>query len=184
MEKATCIVLVGGPCSGKSSAGRLAAKHLHAHYISSGDIARNMAKDDDNVQNDLNNGKLAPEFEMRKLIMHEIKRGIRLGDIIILDGFPRFNDQAEWLNDLCNVIDIHYVLIHAPSWVLRNRARDRGRADDSSFDKRYSYYRNVTYKQLYCRADIIIDTTEITIEECATLIENFVKEVRGNAEDS
>lgn len=187
MEKTTCIVLVGGPCSGKSSAGKLAAKHLGAYYISSGDIARRMAEANTDAQNNLNNGKLAPEDEMRKAIRHEIRKGIRvsMGNIIILDGFPRFNEQAEWLIDnFRDVLDIHYVLIHAPSWVLRDRAKNRSRADDGSFDKRYSYYRTVTYKQLYCRADTIIHTDNMDVEGCATVLEDYVKEVIDSAKDS
>lgn len=180
MIKKTLIVLVGGPCSGKSSAGKIAAEHLITKYVSSGDIARDMAKNDSDIQDDLNSGKLAPESRMREAISKCLWKHFyeRDEDLVILDGFPRFGDQANWLNNEFYGIDIRYILIHAPSWVLRNRSKNRGRADDGSFDKRYSYYRNVTYKQLYCYTDTVIDTTEITIEECATLIEDFVKEVR------
>lgn len=185
MKKALCIVLVGGPCSGKSSIGKIAAKNLHAKYISSGDIARKMARCDVDAQINLDKGNLAPEDEMRSAIGREIKKAVKTNDVVILDGFPRFNEQAEWLMDnFCDIINVRYILVHAPSWVLRKRAEDRGRADDGSFDKRYSYYRNVTYKQLYCRLDTVIHTDNMDAEVCATVLEDFIKEVKESVEDS
>lgn len=186
MKKKTLIVLVGGPCSGKSSAGKIAAEHLIAKYISSGDIAREMAKDNDNVRDNLNAGKLAPESRMRDAISKKLWEYFyrRDANLIILDGFPRFNEQAEWLHNEFYGIDIRYVLIHAPSYVLRNRAKNRNRSDDNSFENRYNYYRQITYKDLYCRTDIVIDTTDTTIEECATLLEDYIKEVIDSAKDS
>lgn len=186
MSNKTLIVLVGGPCSGKSSAGKIAAHNLCAKYVSSGDIARAMARHDNDVRNDLDNGKLAPESQMRDAISKHLWEHFyrRDANLIILDGFPRFNEQAEWLHNEFYGIDIRYILIHAPSYVLRDRAKNRNRSDDSSFNKRYNYYRQVTYKDLYCRTDIVIDTTNTTIEECATLLENYIKEVIDSAKDS
>lgn len=179
MSNKKLIVLVGGPCSGKSSAGKIAAEHLIAKYISSGDIARDMAKNNDNVRSDLNSGKLAPESQMRDAISKHLWNHFfnRDANLIILDGFPRFGDQAEWLSNEFYMVDIHYVLIHAPSWVLRDRAKNRNREDDGSFERRLDYYRNVTYKELYRRLDTIIDTDTMSIEKCATELENYIKEV-------
>lgn len=178
----TLIVLVGGPCSGKSSAGKLVAKRMNIDYISSGDIAREMAKNDNSVQNDLNSGKLAPESKMRNSIDNALWHYFHKmdHDIVILDGFPRFGEQAEWLlGDTSVIIDIRYVLIHAPSHVLRYRAKNRNRSDDGSFEQRLDYYRKVTYKELYGYINTIIDTENITIEECAALLEDYIKEVTG-----
>ena len=72
MSKKVCVVLVGGPCSGKSSAGKIAAEILDAVYISSGDIARNMAQDSAIIKNDLMLGKLAPENNMRNAISNRL----------------------------------------------------------------------------------------------------------------
>ena len=72
MSRKTCIVLVGGPCSGKSSAGKLTAKKLDIEYISSGDIAREMAKHNNDIRDNLNNGNLAPEDQMRKSISDKL----------------------------------------------------------------------------------------------------------------
>lgn len=181
MHKKTLIVLVGGPCSGKSSAGKIAARNLRAEYVSSGDIARSMAEHDNDIRNDLNAGKLAPEPKMRKAVKDHLWDYFyeKNKDLMILDGFPRFGDQANWLEYEFYGIDIHYVLIHAPLWLLKERARHRGRSDDNNgFYERYNYYCGVTYRELYERIDTIIDTEIANIKECATLLEEFVKEVR------
>lgn len=180
MNKKACIVLIGGPCSGKSSIGKLIADKLHIQYISSGDIARKMAENDYVIRSDLANGKMAPEYKMREAISNSLFHYFKEldNDIIILDGFPRFIEQAIWLDDTIGyIVDIHYVLIHAPSWILRDRAKERDRFDDCSFEKRLTYYRNVTYKELYDHVDIIIDTSEAPINVCSDLLTEFVKEV-------
>lgn len=180
MNKKVCIILVGGPCSGKSSTGKLTAKKLNAEYISSGDIARKMAEQSDIIKNSLDHGALAPENKMRKSISNELKRCFIEQDknIVILDGFPRFGRQAEWLRDeLPPTIKTHYVMIHAPSCVMRTRANNRGRSDDNSFEERLDYYRRVTYNELYGYLDTIINTEFLTTEECSMLLTEFIKEV-------
>lgn len=180
MNRKACIVLIGGPCSGKSSIGKLTADRLHIQYISSGDIARRMAEYDNAVMDTINSGGLAPEDEMRKSVYNSIYHCLKENDndIVILDGFPRFIEQAIWLNDnIGDIADIHYVLVHAPSWILRDRAKKRDRHDDSSFEKRLKYYRNVTYKELYDNVDTIIDTSEAPISICSDLLIEFIKEV-------
>ena len=182
MSRKTCIVLVGGPCSGKSSAGKLVAKKLDIEYISSGDIAREMAKHDSAIDNSLNNGNLAPEDQMRKSISdklwyHLFRRG---KDIIILDGFPRFGDQAIWLQNevALNNINIYYVLFHVPMSTIIERSAHRNRTDDKSLENRLKYYYGTTYKELYDRIDVVIDADENNVDECSALLANYIiKEV-------
>lgn len=179
MRNKTLIVLVGGPCSGKSSAGKLAASRLGIDYISSGDIARRMAEHDDDIKTGLNMGKMAPESKMREAISNTLWNYFKKLDkgVLILDGFPRFGEQAEWLRyELPATINIKYVLFHAPSWVLRKRAKDRNRSDDGSFEQRLDYYRKVTYKELYDYINTIIDTENIEISKCAILLEDYIEE--------
>lgn len=182
MRNKTLIVLVGGPCSGKSSAGKIAAKNLGAKYISSGDIARDMARYDVDMQMDLDSGKMAPESKMREEISKRLWKCFNKLDmsLIVLDGFPRFGEQAEWLRNEFHTINIKYVLFHAPSWVLRQRAKSRNRSDDGSFGQRLTYYCEITYKELYNYVDTIIDTENMDIGKCAILLEDYImKEVIG-----
>lgn len=181
MSKKTCIVLIGGPCSGKSSAGKLVAKKLDIRYISSGDIAREMAKRDSAVGNNLNNGNLAPEEQMRKSIWSELYHCFSemYEDVMILDGFPRFGEQAEWLRtNLPTNIDIKYVLFHVPMSTIIERSMRRNRADDKSLEARIKYYYGTTCVELRDYIDITIDADENNVDECAMLLANYIiKEV-------
>lgn len=183
MSNKVCIVLVGGPCSGKSSVGKSVATKLNINYISSGDIAREMAKSNNAIKTALDNGKFAPEDKMRASIsnkLHELFK-VRDRDIVILDGFPRFGEQAEWLrNELPANINTKYVLIHAPSWVLRDRAKSRNRHDDYSFEQRLDHYRKVTYEELYKYLNTIIHTDHMNIDECAMVLIDYIKEVTSD----
>lgn len=179
MHKKTLIVLVGGPCSGKSSAGKIAAKNLNIKYISSGDIAREMARYDVDMQMDLDNGKLAPESRMRQEVSNRLWKHFykKDQDLVILDGFPRFGEQAEWLRGEFHNIDIRYVLFTAPSYVLRQRARSRNRSDDDSFEQRLDYYRKITSIELSQYLNVVINTENMDISGCAIRLEDYVKEV-------
>lgn len=134
-----CIVLIGPPCSGKSTIGKRLAESIGYKYISSGDIARKIAKEDNTMDN-LNAGNMAPEDRMR----NEINDIFCIGGDIILDGFPRFVEQYEWIIEQFFDYKFTFILVDVPTLLLFNRVVDRGREDDKSFIKRLEYYMNNT----------------------------------------
>ena len=180
MGNELCIILVGAPCSGKSTIGRTVANKINAKYISSGDIARQMASADTNISNDLSIGKLAPEDMMRDAIRNEIEN--TCNDIIIMDGFPRFGGQAEWLYEQFKM-DIRYALIKTPLSVLIDRARNRGRMDDNSFVDRCTYYVEVTMNDLREHIEYEIDGSQ-PIDVCTTLLTQYIRSIEKYREES
>lgn len=170
MSKDLCIVLIGAPCSGKSTIGKEVANRINAQYISSGNIARKMAEMNSDINDSLNAGKLAPENEMRSAISYEINN--TCNDTIILDGFPRFDEQAKWLYENFDM-DIRYVAIETPLHTLIDRARHRGRMDDDSFIDRYAYYIEVTKRDLYEHIEYKIDGS-LPINECVELLMQYI----------
>lgn len=174
--KKMCIVLIGPPCSGKSTIGRTTANNIGARYISSGDIARKMAENDNGVKTDLSNGKLAPENMMRDQIYRALYDAYDTADIVILDGFPRFGDQAKWLRETLPMrVDIRYVCIHASEEVVMIRSLERNRMDDKSISDRYEYYKNTTLHDLYTYINKIIPSVN-TIEYCCNKLKNYIME--------
>ena len=135
------IILLGKSNSGKSTIGKKVAEVLGIRYISSGDIARGM--NDKKTQEELNEGKLAPEDEMRKCVLAEINKG----DSYILDGFPRFYDQYEWINQQISH-NLVYVFIDVSDEDVISRAKLRGRDDDESIAKKLEFYREETYPMI------------------------------------
>ena len=83
------------------------------------------------VQKDLNSGEMAPEDKMRSMILHEINS---CDKPYILDGFPRFYEQYEWLNQNIDY-DLIYVSIEVPYEDILARAMQRSRRDDEYISK-------------------------------------------------
>lgn len=134
-----CIVLIGPPCSGKSAVGKALADSISYRYVSSGDIARKMAEEDGTIDN-LNAGNMAPEERIRE----EIDKVFNAGGNIILDGFPRFTQQYEWLMEQFYDYKFTFVLIDVSISLLFSRMINRNRADDVAFMERLNYYMNST----------------------------------------
>lgn len=131
-----CIVLIGPPCSGKSTIGKALADKLGYKYVSSGDIARKMA-DEDGTTDSLNAGNMAPEDRMR----NEIKKVFECENNIILDGFPRFYEQYKWMVKHCKVsLPFAFVVIDVSINELFSRVVNRNRADDVAIRERMNYY--------------------------------------------
>ena len=130
------IILIGQSNSGKSVLGKAVADKLGIRYISSGDIARNMA----DIQDSLNSGEMAPEDRMRR----EIIQNIALSNVsYILDGFPRFYDQYEWFSQTMTH-DLIYIYVDVPEEDIISRAKSRNRSDDGSIYKKMQYFKDNT----------------------------------------
>lgn len=141
------IILIGQSNSGKSAIGKEVAKKLGIRYISSGDIARSMS----DIQDTLNSGGMAPESMMRKAVFDTITS--KSGSYI-LDGFPRFTSQYEWLlhtlnwwyNCRTSVIThkLIFVYVDVSKRDILSRAKLRGRDDDGSIKRKMKYFEENT----------------------------------------
>lgn len=130
------IIMLGPPCSGKSICGKRYAIYNDMEYISSGDIARNMGED---ILKSINDGNLAPEDMMRNSIKDKIRS---CNNDIVLDGFPRFVDQFEYLKEKVLEQDdkLIFVMIDTTTKKIIDRSSRRGRIDDNKIYKRLSWY--------------------------------------------
>jgi len=92
------IIIIGPQGSGKSTQARLLAEKIDAEVLSTGEIARELAKKDEETRLRIEAGKLAPENLIRK----EVKTRLCAlpGKRIIFDGIPRMASQAKWLDGL------------------------------------------------------------------------------------
>jgi adenylate kinase family enzyme len=92
------------------------------------------------AQEDLNLGKMAPEDRMREMVLHEINS---CSTSYILDGFPRFYEQYEWLNQHVDY-GLIYVNIDVPYNDIISRAILRNRSDDDSIMKKIQFFEEKT----------------------------------------
>ena len=137
-----CIVLYGAPGCGKSTIGKMAAQNLGIKYISSGDIARKHATHDE--LEDLNNGMMFNEDRMRSMVHDEIKCMCD-NDMLILDGFPRFKEQFDWMiRNLSYKAEFIQCIIDTPILEAITRVNNRNRSDINGTSMRFEYYINST----------------------------------------
>lgn len=170
------IVLLGQSNSGKSTLGKVVAERYGIRYISSGDIARSMK--DIQVQKDLNSGEMAPEDKMRSMILHEINSSDKP---YILDGFPRFYEQYEWLNQNIDY-DLVYVSIEVPYEDILARAMQRSRRDDEYISKKMEFYEQKTEPMIRdifadgCNVYIISNGNDRSIRDGIDALSKIVEE--------
>lgn len=150
-----CIIFIGMPCSGKSTVAKACAKKLGYTYISSGDIAREIAAKDKSATESLDKGNMADEHLMRQRIYFKLL----LSTNVVLDGFPRFIDQDNWLHNLFISRDVQFRYIYFP--IERDeaiaRAINRNRPDDHSIESRIDYYNTNTAPILTLHKHNVVD---------------------------
>ena len=141
------IVFFGPAGAGKSMQGQILAARMGWRWLSAGQILRDTR--DPEISRIIRRGELVPHEEITRIMGDAIKRA---GDIdqIILDGFPRNFEQAEWLigSKTDHGRDIKLVVVlEVPRDELLHRLSIRGRADDTpeAIDQRLSIYRQEMY---------------------------------------
>lgn len=152
-----CISLIGPPCSGKSTLGKEIAETLGYKYISSGDLARKMAKEDGDMSN-LNAGKMAPEDRMRE----ELYNALSVSEDVVLDGFPRFLDQYNWLVNSDLDYKFIFIIVDASINELFYRVAHRGRSDDVAIRERMDYYMEHTVPMIISLSDCEDNVIQVT----------------------
>ena len=124
------IVLMGAPGAGKGTQARLLQERLHLPQISTGDILRARAHQQDPLGEEIRGvqaaGKLASDDLVGRVVQERTNQeDCRQG--YILDGFPRTTAQAEMLEGLAakQGNDISAIFVDVPSELLEKRTTGR-----------------------------------------------------------
>lgn len=141
------IVFFGPAGAGKSVQGQILAARQGWRWLSAGQILRDTH--DTEIIQTMHEGKLVPHEMITRIMGEAINKA---GDIdqIILDGFPRELEQAQWLvnSKTDHGRDIGLVIVlEVPREELLKRLAIRGRADDTpeAIDQRLHIYRQEMY---------------------------------------
>jgi adenylate kinase len=126
------IILLGVPGSGKSTQAELLVNRGKLRWLSMGEVFRQKATPKQREQ--MLQGKLINSVEATQLLNEELKD---LGDNpqLVLDGFPRYTDQAEWLlaqNKEGNLKVTAVVYLFVDKEIVKERMLLRGRMDDNT----------------------------------------------------
>lgn len=141
------IIFFGPAGAGKSMQGQILAARMGWRWLSAGQVLRDTH--DTEIIQTMQAGKLISHEAITRIMSESITKA---GDIdqVILDGFPRKLDQAEWLlqSKTDHGRDIGLVVVlEVPREELLNRLRIRGRVDDTpeAIDERLAIYREEMY---------------------------------------
>ena len=141
------IVFFGPAGAGKSVQGQILAARMGWRWLSAGQLLRD-TKDVD-LLHTMHEGKMVPHDAIAKIIGEAISHAANI-DQLILDGFPRMLEQAQWLIDSQpdhgRAVKL-VVVLEVPRDEIMKRLAIRGRADDSPeiIDNRLSIYRQEMY---------------------------------------
>ncbi len=109
------IILIAPPAAGKGTVSNYLEEKLGYTHISTGDILRNVSKEDTKtgreIKSLLQKGKFIPDEIILPLFKEKL---LSLKETpFVLDGIPRTLEQAKYLQKLFQEINVHnYVVIH------------------------------------------------------------------------
>lgn len=146
------LIFLGAPGAGKGTQAKALADLCGIPHVSTGDILRSAVTNQTplgvQAKGYMDRGDLVPD----QLVVDLIRERLHESDAQsgwILDGFPRNVPQAEFLDELLQIIHQPYdsvVNLDVPDDVLVKRMLSRGRADDTEevIRNRLKVYRDKT----------------------------------------
>ena len=127
------LILIGIQGSGKSTQGNLLSQEFGIPYLSTGQIFRQLAKEQTDLGNyikeTMNAGYLIPDEKTLEIVTEYLGRP-EYEKGYILDGFPRTLNQAEAFKN--GVDQVVYLKISDEEALRRISLRNSGRADDTA----------------------------------------------------
>lgn len=133
------IILFGLAGSGKGTQGKALSEIFGWRWLSVGEAIRQHG----GYEEIINSGGLIPDGDVIKLMDKQIEKSEEDGFDIILDGYPRDKEQAEYImNTMSDKVD-GAIILEVPKEELYERLALRGRDDDKereSIDKRFEIF--------------------------------------------
>ena len=133
------IILFGLAGSGKGTQGKALSELFGWRWLSVGEAIRQHGGYEDII----NNGGLIPDEDVIRLMDKQITKSEDEGFDVILDGYPRDKEQAEYImNTMADKID-GAIILEVPKQELYERLALRGRDDDkerASIEKRFQIF--------------------------------------------
>jgi adenylate kinase len=141
------IVFFGPAGAGKSVQGQILAARHGWRWLSSGQLLRDSR--DPEITEQMRTGKLVSSEQINEVVAAALERAKDI-DRVILDGYPRKLEQAQWLIETQPRHErtiAMAVVLEVPRAELEKRLKVRGRVDDTAevIEERLSIYRQEIY---------------------------------------
>ena len=141
------IILFGLAGSGKGTQGKALSEIFGWRWLSVGEAIREHG----GYEEIINSGGLIPDADVINLMNKQIEKSEDEGFDVILDGYPRDKEQAEYImNNMADKID-GAIILEVPKEELYVRLALRGRDDDqekASIDRRFEIFEQNIYSIL------------------------------------
>jgi len=152
------IILFGLAGSGKGTQGKALSEIFGWRALSVGQVIRDTGA----YAHIIDKGNLIPDDEVTRLMAKQIEKAEQEGFDVILDGYPRTEEQAKWLTEnMAEKID-GAIILEVPKEELYERLALRGRDDDKereSIDRRFAIF-----EQNICSILPLLEAKNIPIE--------------------
>lgn len=141
------IILIGIQGSGKSTQGLLLSEKLHVPYLATGQIFRNIAKEETELgtylRETMKQGLLVPDEKVLEIVQDYLSRP-EYQSGYILDGFPRTLGQAQVFNE--DIDAVVYLRVSDQEALNRISKRNSNREDDTvvAIQKRIELFHEFT----------------------------------------
>lgn len=178
------IILFGLAGSGKGTQGKALSEIFGWRWLSVGDVIRQTGE----YKEIIDRGELIPDSEVIKLMTKQIEKAEAEGFDVILDGYPRDKEQADWI--IANMAEKinGAIVLEVPKSELFERLALRGRDDDkerASIERRFEIF-----EQNICSILPLFESKNIpvkhvdgvgTIEDVTARLVDTVKSINPNA---
>jgi adenylate kinase len=177
------LVLLGRQGAGKGTQAVRLSEHYGAPHISTGDMLRSAVAEGTEfgrkAEEIMGRGDLVPDDVIIGVVTERLAKDDAQQNGFLLDGFPRTVAQAEALRELTADAGLHAVVnIDVPLDEVRERMRQRGRADDTdeAIDRRLELYEQETSPLISFYEDAGL---MVQVDGLGSMDEVFVRLVRA-----
>ena len=178
------IILFGLAGSGKGTQGKALSEIFGWRWLSVGEVIRQTG----DFKDIIDRGELIPDEKVIELMNKQIEKDEAEGFEVILDGYPRNKEQAEWMvNNIPEKID-GAIILEVPKAELLERLALRGRDDDKereSIEKRFEIFEQNIYSilPLLEAKNIPIERVDGlgTVEEVTDRLVEVVQKIKPDA---
>ncbi len=178
------IILFGLAGSGKGTQGKALSEIFGWRWLSVGEAIRQTG----GYEEIINKGNLIPDNEVIDIMNRQIEKAEAEGFDVILDGYPRDKEQAQYIADnMAEKID-GAIILEVPKEELFKRLELRGRDDDKdreSIERRFEIFEQNIYSilPLLEAKNIVIERVDGvgTVQEVTDRLVEVVKRINPNA---
>ncbi|MDR0890820.1 MAG: nucleoside monophosphate kinase [Endomicrobium sp.] len=173
-------VILGPPGSGKGTQARKLVFHLNLMYLSTGEICRQLARDDNGIKSIIESGRLLSDIQITTLIRRYIKDNIAQikNKGIIFDGFPRTLQQAKDLSIILDNLNIKLNIVFVIKLKLKESMnRILGRKICNVCSSIYNYEHSVG-RSIHCATcnNVLIERSDDKVNTLKRRFEIYQKQ--------